>query len=34
MGYPPEQFVIAAIEDELRDAGVDLHIDLQKTMGT
>jgi transcriptional regulator with XRE-family HTH domain len=33
MGYPPEQFVIAVIEDELRDAGVDLHIDLKKAMG-
>ena len=32
MGYPPEQFVIAAIEDELRNAGVNLHFDLKKAI--
>jgi plasmid maintenance system antidote protein VapI len=33
MGYPPELFVVAAIEDELRAAGVGLHFDLRKAMG-
>lgn len=30
LGYPIDQFVIAAIEDELREAGISLHFDLRK----
>jgi antitoxin HigA-1 len=33
LGYPADQFVIAAIEDELREAGVNLRIDLRKAAG-
>jgi transcriptional regulator with XRE-family HTH domain len=33
LGYPADQFVIAAIEDELRRAGVDLSFDLRKAAG-
>jgi transcriptional regulator with XRE-family HTH domain len=32
MNYPADQFVIAAIEDELRDAGVLLRFDLRKAL--
>jgi hypothetical protein len=30
LGYPVDQFVIAAIEDELREAGIAIHFDLRK----
>lgn len=30
LGYPIDQFVLAAIEDELRSAGVELHFDLRR----
>jgi antitoxin HigA-1 len=30
LGYPADQFVVAAIEDQLREAGVDLKFDLRK----
>jgi transcriptional regulator with XRE-family HTH domain len=33
LGYPVDQFVIAAIEDDLRLAGVNLHFDLRKAAG-
>ena len=33
LGYPVDQFVVAAIEDELREAGVYLHFDLRKAAG-
>jgi antitoxin HigA-1 len=33
LGYPIDQFVVAAIEDELRDAGVKLHFDFRKAAG-
>ncbi len=33
LGYPADQFVIAAIEDELREAGIDLNFDLRKAAG-
>ena len=33
LGYPADQFVVAAIEDELREAGVDLKFDLKKAAG-
>jgi transcriptional regulator with XRE-family HTH domain len=33
LGYPVDQFVLAAIEDELREAGIDLHFDLRKAAG-
>ncbi len=32
MNYPHDQFVIAAIEDELREAGVTLRFDLKKAL--
>lgn len=32
MNYPPDQFIIAAIEDELREAGVALRFDLKKAL--
>jgi transcriptional regulator with XRE-family HTH domain len=32
LGYPQELFVVAVIEDELRDAGLDLHFDLMKAL--
>jgi|APGre2960657505_1045072.scaffolds.fasta_scaffold145044_1 transcriptional regulator with XRE-family HTH domain len=33
LGYPVDQFVIAAIEDELRSAGIQIHFDLRKAAG-
>ncbi len=33
LGYPVDQFVVAAIEDELREAGIRLHFDLRKAAG-
>lgn len=33
LGYPVDQFVIAAIEDELRDAGIQVHFDFRKAAG-
>ena len=33
LGYPAEQFVVAAIEDELRKAGVSIHFDFRKAAG-
>ncbi len=33
LGYPIDQFVVAAIEDDLRKAGVNLHFDLRKAAG-
>jgi transcriptional regulator with XRE-family HTH domain len=33
MGYPADQFVVAAIEDELREAGVIIHFDFRKAAG-
>jgi transcriptional regulator with XRE-family HTH domain len=33
LGYPVDQFVVAAVEDELREAGVELHFDLRKAAG-
>lgn len=33
LGYPIDQFVVAAIEDELREAGVNLHFDFRKAAG-
>jgi transcriptional regulator with XRE-family HTH domain len=33
LGYPADQFVVAAIEDELREAGIDLSFDLKKAAG-
>jgi transcriptional regulator with XRE-family HTH domain len=32
MNYPSDQFVIAAIEDELREAGVTLRFDVKKAL--
>ena len=32
LGYPVDQFVIAAIEDELREAGIQIHFDLRKAI--
>jgi antitoxin HigA-1 len=33
LGYPVDQFVIAAIEDELREAGIAINFDLRKAAG-
>lgn len=33
LGYPVDQFVVAAIEDELREAGLTLHFDFRKAAG-
>ncbi len=33
LGYPVDQFVIAAIEDELRGAGISIHFDFRKAAG-
>jgi hypothetical protein len=30
LGYLVDQFVIAAFEDELREAGIAIHFDLRK----
>lgn len=32
MKYPSDQFVVAAIEDELREAGITLRFNLKKAM--
>jgi hypothetical protein len=32
-GYPADQFVIVAIEDQLREAGLDLSFGLRKAAG-
>ena len=33
LGYPVDQFVVAAIEDELREAGLNIHFDFRKAAG-
>jgi len=33
LGYPVDQFVIAAFEDELHEAGIAIHFDLRKAAG-
>jgi transcriptional regulator with XRE-family HTH domain len=33
LGYPVDQFVVAAIEDELREAGLSIHFDFRKAAG-